>query len=540
MTKIKKIKNIFHNNNIEFEDIEKISKNLYLRNLNIVFFLSLLVYFIVSLINNQILCFFYCLSIALLYTLLLFLYKKKKIKQEFFKVSVFLLFAFLVLSYLTFSNVFLFHLLFIPLLSFFIFSEVKIWLLPIIIIVFFEGFYFTGILYKDFVLKNVIIISSAYIVCSFVFYFLYKRGFSKLSMLKNITGKEVIRLQLEKKLMNFALHQVRSAVTNLTVYEELISLPNIDKNELRKYKKLSLEAFCASISVFEDISMKNKADKKNCNFRNVVKKIVTFFETEYENMSFKNYKTVNITLENFYNQLLFVKTLFLLLELIRKTVNKKEISINLENIKEENKIKFRLTLDNYDISDIFESSKGKIYFQIINELLDSFQSELKYADKNKFDFIFPQDKIKDKYFDYSGKELVEKYITEEKYKVLLAEDDEINQKIYTLGFEKYFGKIDIASNGEDVMRSLKTGNYDLLVMDLQMPKLTGIEVIKQIRDWEKKTLKNLVVIGITANSLIYNEKDIMSFGFDDFFIKPFKIKNIYNSFLKIIKNKNYG
>lgn len=121
--------------------------------------------------------------------------------------------------------------------------------------------------------------------------------------------------------------------------------------------------------------------------------------------------------------------------------------------------------------------------------------------------------------------------------ILLAEDDEINQKIYLLGFEKYFKTIEVAENGEEVISKFEKTKYDAIVMDIQMPKINGIEATQKIRLIEQNSNIHTAIIAITANSLIYNKNDILKFGFDDYFIKPFKMKEIFYKIIELLENK---
>ena len=121
-------------------------------------------------------------------------------------------------------------------------------------------------------------------------------------------------------------------------------------------------------------------------------------------------------------------------------------------------------------------------------------------------------------------------------KILLAEDDIINQKIYILGFSKFFNNIDVAANGEEVLSMLDNNNYSAIIMDLQMPKLNGIETVEKIRLNERQN-KHVPIIAITANTIIYNKQDILRFGFDDYFIKPFRIKDVYSKITEIINSQ---
>ena len=115
-----------------------------------------------------------------------------------------------------------------------------------------------------------------------------------------------------------------------------------------------------------------------------------------------------------------------------------------------------------------------------------------------------------------------------KPKILLAEDDVINQKVATMIFNKMKLKIDLVDNGIEAYELHKKKSYDIIFMDLHMPKLSGIEATKLIRAFEKKNSlnKTVAIIAITANLMEDNEDECLEAGMNGFISKPFSISDI--------------
>ncbi|RPI74013.1 MAG: response regulator, partial [Ignavibacteriales bacterium] len=113
--------------------------------------------------------------------------------------------------------------------------------------------------------------------------------------------------------------------------------------------------------------------------------------------------------------------------------------------------------------------------------------------------------------------------------ILLAEDNLVNQKVIQRILAKLGYKIDLVVNGKEVISSLRKKNYDLILMDINMPVLNGYETSKIIRkEFSKDTQP--VIIAITAGSLQDNEKEFKNSGMNDFIEKPVN----YNQMKKII------
>jgi len=125
----------------------------------------------------------------------------------------------------------------------------------------------------------------------------------------------------------------------------------------------------------------------------------------------------------------------------------------------------------------------------------------------------------------------EKYIKEKsdnkKYKILLAEDNSINQKLVKLLCEKKGWDITIVGNGKKAVEMAKQNEFDLILMDISMPEMDGIEATKIIRKIEK--LKDVPIIAMTAHSMKGDRERFIKAGMDDYLSKPIKPKNFYST-----------
>ena len=124
-------------------------------------------------------------------------------------------------------------------------------------------------------------------------------------------------------------------------------------------------------------------------------------------------------------------------------------------------------------------------------------------------------------------------------RILLAEDNVINQRVCTLTLKQLGYACDIANNGEEAVAMHQCSAYDLILMDMQMPVLDGLQATKMIRKEEKnKEIKNSVYIAaLTANSLVEQKKDCLLAGMNDFLSKPFSEKDLLMVLQEVVQSK---
>ena len=110
-------------------------------------------------------------------------------------------------------------------------------------------------------------------------------------------------------------------------------------------------------------------------------------------------------------------------------------------------------------------------------------------------------------------------------KILLTEDNIVNQKVATKILEKLGYKADIANNGLEAVEKVKSFSYDIIFMDLLMPKLDGIEATQRIRA-ELTEGKNPKIIAMTADSMMNDKDSCVKAGMDDYINKPIGVEEL--------------
>ncbi len=122
----------------------------------------------------------------------------------------------------------------------------------------------------------------------------------------------------------------------------------------------------------------------------------------------------------------------------------------------------------------------------------------------------------------------------ENIKVLLVEDNPLNQEVAKLTLKHLKAKVDVVGDGATAIEKLRLVSYDIVLMDLQMPVLDGYAATKIIRD----ELKLMVpIIALTANAIKGEREKCLNAGMDDFISKPFEEKDIAKVLVKYVLEK---
>jgi len=106
-------------------------------------------------------------------------------------------------------------------------------------------------------------------------------------------------------------------------------------------------------------------------------------------------------------------------------------------------------------------------------------------------------------------------------KILLVEDNLINQKIVLLSLNKLVNRIDVASNGKQALEMFGLKQYDLILMDIMMPIMDGIMATQKIREIESTGDRHVPIVAVTANALAGDRENCLAAGVDDYIAKPF-------------------
>ena len=111
-------------------------------------------------------------------------------------------------------------------------------------------------------------------------------------------------------------------------------------------------------------------------------------------------------------------------------------------------------------------------------------------------------------------------------RILLAEDNKINQMV-ALGLLRQGGHdIEVANNGEEALAAIANASFDLVLMDVMMPKMDGLTATKNLRERELKEGGHLPVIGLTANVMLGDREKCLEAGMDGYIPKPVRKKEL--------------
>lgn len=142
---------------------------------------------------------------------------------------------------------------------------------------------------------------------------------------------------------------------------------------------------------------------------------------------------------------------------------------------------------------------------------------------------------KDKEVININKELQIKY----DFKVLVAEDNNANQELIKYNLETIGVDFTIKDNGLEAFNEFKCNSYDIVLTDINMPIMDGIELLNKIREYEyNNSLKETAVVAITANSLKGDKEKFLKLGMSDYLSKPINTKDLTDMLKKKISEKN--
>lgn len=109
--------------------------------------------------------------------------------------------------------------------------------------------------------------------------------------------------------------------------------------------------------------------------------------------------------------------------------------------------------------------------------------------------------------------------------ILLAEDNLVNQKVATRLLEKLGYRADIAANGLEVLEALERQHYDVVLMDIQMPKMDGVEATRKIFEQYSEEQRPRIV-AMTAHAMEGDRERYLGVGMDDYVSKPIRVQEL--------------
>ena len=117
-------------------------------------------------------------------------------------------------------------------------------------------------------------------------------------------------------------------------------------------------------------------------------------------------------------------------------------------------------------------------------------------------------------------------------RILLVEDNELNSEIAVALLSEYGFQVDTAEDGAEAVEKVKNsrpGDYDLVLMDVQMPVMNGYEATKQIRALTDPALAGITILAMTANAFDEDRKKSLECGMNGFLSKPIVIEELIST-----------
>jgi CheY-like chemotaxis protein len=117
--------------------------------------------------------------------------------------------------------------------------------------------------------------------------------------------------------------------------------------------------------------------------------------------------------------------------------------------------------------------------------------------------------------------------------VLVAEDNIVNRALIVRLLEKEGCEVSVVENGREALEEVEANNIDLVLMDLEMPEMGGLEATRRIREREKQTGKHVPIIALTAHALAGDRRRCLDAGMDSYVPKPIRPQALFAVILEL-------
>ncbi len=347
-------------------------------------------------------------------------------------------------------------------------------------------------------------------------------------------------------------HKIREPLNNLVIITDMLIESGLEK----KQKEL-LETFIAStnnmVTTVNELSMQSAGNlsyepRKAIRF-NLLSTLQNTFDLyllkDKANIDFVLNKKEFIELECFGDPIILKQIFLDLFTIIENHVSERAITVNISLKKEkesqhETFVSFRIQTDK-NIMLVDETAEGRsLASRLIALGRGTFHQEFG-TNYTVLTILLPFANAISEPKHRTASLKMEELIKKEKphkdlkdIKILLVEDNLINQKITLLTLSPLVSSIDTACNGKEALDKFGTTNYDLILMDIQMPVMSGLVAAEKIRALESTTNSHVPIIAITANAMIGDKEKCLAVGIDDYISKPFQPAALIDKIKKTI------
>lgn len=367
-------------------------------------------------------------------------------------------------------------------------------------------------------------------------------------------------------------HEIRTAIngiigmTDLTLMTEL-NLEQKENLNLVKSSGLKLLSIINSILDFSKIQLeKVKLENVEFNFKELIDEIIKSNSSKaLENkLEFKAKIDESIPeiligdgikVKQILNNLLDNAINFTKSGTISITINKEEMTDNKVNLKVCVK-DTGIGIDKKDISKLFKGfskidNKGFIKkhrgtglgLSICKGFIEMMEGKIEVKSRKEVGTSFSFNIILQKGKKYNAIDVMDRkdkngvnLRINKRLNILIVEDDKASQMVMYNLFRKNGHISDIANNGQEALRMIENKKYDLILMDIQMPIMDGIEATKIIRKSEENVDKHIPIIALTAYALKGDREKLLDVGMDSYISKPFNVRDLLQTVYSSVKD----
>ena len=139
------------------------------------------------------------------------------------------------------------------------------------------------------------------------------------------------------------------------------------------------------------------------------------------------------------------------------------------------------------------------------------------------------------FLDRNGMPIADEFFTAPHKKIMVVDDDTAVIKAYSLLIKNHFEEVVVETASDGYEALIKTGSFkpDLLILDIRMPKIDGLEVCRRLRE-DTTTGQGIKIIAVTAHSEAYDRDTVIAAGADEYLIKPIDSKTLLENIEKLI------
>jgi CheY-like chemotaxis protein/HPt (histidine-containing phosphotransfer) domain-containing protein len=125
-------------------------------------------------------------------------------------------------------------------------------------------------------------------------------------------------------------------------------------------------------------------------------------------------------------------------------------------------------------------------------------------------------------------------------RVLVAEDNEVNQLVARRIFEKLGHQVTVVGTGRDALSAVQSRPFDLVAMDVQMPEMDGLGATRAIRSWEEKTGTHVPIVAMTAHAMKGDSERCLAAGMDGYVSKPIRTHELARAISQVLSPQKTG